>query len=1011
MILPLAHLVRLEGDRQFGWRLAGVLLAGLLLVAYWQGWIQSPFQWDLAIALTFIFGYRTFHRAVHDLLGRKASADQAVTLAALAALYVGEYLAAAEVVYIMLLGETLEDYAARRFHTDLNRLLSCLPHQAHVLRNGKEENVHLEELRSNDHVIIYPGERVPVDGTVIEGESLIDESSITGESLPRERLRGDQVYAGALNQTSRLVLQAQQVGEQTVLNRIVDLVRHAKENRAPIQRTADRYAKWFLPLVVTIAAVCYLLTGEWMRSVAILIVACPCAMVLSTPAAVLASVSALARNGILVKGGVHLEKLSQVDCIAFDKTGTLTKGEPRLIEVITFDGFHESEVLAFAASLEHFSEHLLGRAIREAAEERKLPIYPTEEVERHAGLGLEGKVEMRGRTPDLMHVMVGSLRFLHNRGIDLSPDQATLIEQQDAQESISVGVAIEGRPAGMLILRDLPRPEAAKALQGLGQLGIRKLLLMTGDRANAAHQVARSVGIAEVHANLLPEEKLARLEELRHQGYTVAMLGDGVNDSPSLAAADVGVAMGDTGTDIAADAAGVVLTGEGGLDRLPKLLQASRRTVKTIQDNIFWFGLVFNLIAVLAAFIGYLSAVAAAVVHQASSLIVVVNSLKLLDRRPVQFLPHRLQHALHHLQHRFEHFRHPSSLAQTLVDSIRIRRRSVVRAGLAALPALYLLSGVTLIAPDQVGVVQRFGRVLDQVLEPGLHYTFPWPVDELHQLYPDRVQSIDLGFRIVQEDQRQVDLPAYEWNIQHRLGRYTRRPEEALALTGDEYLVEVNTVVQYSIRNPRQFLFRTDNLETALRALCEGALRSVVSTMELDQVLALNRTQIEELALQMVRREVDELALGVRVHSLNLQDVHPALEVVAAFRKVASALEQRSQMINEAQAYANERVPVARGASHKTLMEAEIYRTRQTNEAVGKADRFNSQYEAYRFSPETTKTRLYLETVEIGLAGKPKYILDMKSGRRKMMLFKDGIFILDGGLPRKGSDETRREQK
>ena len=443
----------------------------------------------------------------------------------------------------------------------MTQLLSLLPREAHRWGDDGEERVALGELRPEDRLVVYPGERVPVDGVILEGESLLDESSITGESVPRERSVRDQVYAGSVNQTARLLVRARQVGETTVLNRIVELVRQARESKAPIQRTADRYAQWFLPLVLGIAVLCYVVTGDWMRSVAILIVACPCAMVLATPAAVLATISALARKGIVVRGGVQIEELSKIDCFAFDKTGTLTRGRPELVRVIPFGEFRPDAILGWAASLEFFSEHLLAKAIREAAESRGLDVSPGESVQRHAGLGLEGTVASSGGKAGPT-VLVGSARFLEQRGVTLSKPQQDALDQAASEGGIAVLVGREGQAAGVLLLQDQPRQEAGQAVAELRQLGIRKSLLLTGDNEKAAHRVAREVGIAQVHAGLLPEEKLAHLEDLKLQGLRVAMVGDGVNDSPSLAAAHVGIAMGDTGTDIAAEASGVVLVGD-----------------------------------------------------------------------------------------------------------------------------------------------------------------------------------------------------------------------------------------------------------------------------------------------------------------------------------------------------------------------------------------------------------------------------------------------------------------
>jgi HflK protein len=596
-------------------------------------------------------------------------------------------------------------------------------------------------------------------------------------------------------------------------------------------------------------------------------------------------------------------------------------------------------------------------------------------------------------------MIVGSARFLQQQGMTLSEAQQQILDGVAVQSGVPILVARRQKLIGVLVLRDMPRPEAAETVHQLRHLGIHKLVLLTGDNPNSAQQVARAVGISEVQADLLPEEKLARLHELKQQSYTVAMVGDGVNDSPSLAAADVGIAMGDTGTDIAAEASGVVLMGEGGLDRLPELIRASRRTLKTIQDNILWFGLVFNLGAVLAAFFGYLSAVAAAVVHQGSSFAVLMNSLKLLKRRPASLLPHRveryasnIQHRITDLRHRFTHHWRPTHQLNHVSHWMHDHRRDVMRGILTAAPLLYLLSGLTVIGTDESGVVQRFGRVSEHTLAPGLHYVFPWPIERLYRVQPARINSLEIGFRLGKESGGNPEPAAYEWNIQHRQGRYVRQPDEALMLTGDEYLVEVNAIVQYSILDPKRYLFGLDELENTLRAISERSLRYVVAFMTLDQVLALDRSEVERIAAELVRQEIARLQAGVEIHSFNLQDVHPALEVVSAFREVAGALEEKNRMINLAQAYANERVPLARGESEKRLIDAETYRLRRVNRGMGEAERFNLHYDAYRTAPQSTRTRLYLETVESALAHKNKYILDQTSGRRKMMLFRDGFF-------------------
>lgn len=628
-----AHVVDLEDRSDFRWRFAGLALAGLLLLAYWLEWITSPFEWDLAIVLTFVFGYSTFSKGLRDLSARRISAEQAVMIAALAALYVGEYLAAAEVVYIMLVGETIEEYTGQRFHSDLKHLLTCVPDEAHVLRAETEETIALGNVVPGEQVVIYPGERIPVDGHILEGQSLIDESTITGESLPRERSVGQKVHAGTLNESARLLVETSEMGESTVLNRIVQLVEHAKEHRAPIQRTADRYAQWFVPIVLGFAGVCFLLTFDVMRSVAVLIVACPCAMVLATPAAVLASVSFLARHGVVVKGGTELEKLAGVNCLALDKTGTVTRGRPEVVDILTFADRRADEILAWAASLETHSEHIVASAIRSYAATEKIELPRLEQVQRHSGLGMEGVSTDSGS-----RILFGSARFMTERGLTLPTNVSTAQKALTSQGTISILIALDGRVVGTVVLQDAPRPEVRETLIQVRRLGIARTLLLTGDNEQTARHIAETVGIDEYHANLLPEEKVEQIEETRRHGHTVAMVGDGVNDSPSLAAADVGIAMGDTGTDIAADAAGIVLMGEDGLARLPLLMRTSQRALGIIKGNILWFGLVANLVAVIAAFAGILSAVAAAVVHQVTSLLVLMSSLRLLrDSSPTRY--------------------------------------------------------------------------------------------------------------------------------------------------------------------------------------------------------------------------------------------------------------------------------------------------------------------------------------------------------------------------------------
>ncbi|MGA2602413.1 MAG: cation-translocating P-type ATPase, partial [Bryobacteraceae bacterium] len=590
---------------------------GVLLLLNLTGVFTTVAGIDTAAILSLIAGYRTFFTAISGLLQRKISADLAICIAVIAALITGQYLAAAEAMFIMLIGEALEGYAAGRTHAAIQRFVEQLPQHARVIRNGVEIEVHAAELTPGDRVIVRPGERLPADGVVIHGASSIDESTITGEPLPRDNSAGDEVFSGTLNGLGPLQITVTRAGSETTLSRVIKLVEHARQHRAPVERLADRAARYFLPALLLAAGLTFYFTRDWMRTVSVLIIACPCALILATPAAMVAAIGGLARRGILVRSGALLQSAAKVDTVFFDKTGTLTEGRFGVIKVIGV-GHSESEVLALAAAAEHGSEHVLARAIVDEARRKGLSVHQPDEAHIVPGRGAIARVE--GRT-----VRAGNAGFLAEHHITgLEP----LLEEADRYGATAVLIAEDDFLAGCVLLRDRVREGARQAVHELEHLDIAQIAMLTGDRKRAAEAIAHEVGLHDVSAGLLPEEKLERIQHAAAHGRTVAMVGDGLNDAPALAAAQVGIAVGGA-NDITSEAAGVVFLGHS-LETLPKLFEVSRRAIRTVWQNIIIFAGVVNAVAITAAATGALGPIGAAVTHQVASLLVVLNSLRLL---------------------------------------------------------------------------------------------------------------------------------------------------------------------------------------------------------------------------------------------------------------------------------------------------------------------------------------------------------------------------------------------
>jgi len=941
---------------------------GALLLANWTGILRTVWGIDTAIPITLLAGYKTFYNSISALMEKRISADIALCIAVIAALAVGQYLAAAEAMFIVLVGEGLESYAAGRTQEAIHRMIARMPRRARRLRDGREEDVDAESLVPGDLILVRAGERVAADGAIASGFSAIDESSITGEPLPREKSAGDEVFSGSLNGGGLLEVRVTRAGGDTTLARVVKLVEAAQEQRAPVERLADRAAQFFLPALLLAAALTYYFTGDWMRTVSVLIVACPCALILATPTAMVAAIGGLARRGILVRGAPILQLAAKVDTVVFDKTGTITEGRFEIVRVLA-SGRSEEELLALAAALERASDHPLARVIVEEAQRRGLALPAVASATVLPGRGVEARTA-------LGTARAGNAAFVAETA---EAPSAAIAAEADALGATTVWISEGRRSAGAILLRDRIREGMPACAAALRAMGIRRLAMLTGDRRRAAEAIAREAGIEDTAADLLPEQKLQHIRQWMAEGRTVAMAGDGINDAPALAAASVGIAVAGA-SDIAAEAADVVYLPHS-LENLPQLFTTGRRAVSTAWQNIILFAGVVNATAVLLAATGNLGPIGAALTHQLSSFFVMMNSLRLLR---VGGRTTRV-----------------GGMARRLAAAARAwatpeRLRSLVRPAVVTAAAAIVLNGIYIIPPEEVGIVQRFGRKLLPYDSPGIHYKLPWPIDRLTRIQARRVRAVEIGYRS-NAATPDAEPAAYEWNVQHRSGRFQRKPEESLLLTGDQNMIELNAVVHYDLTRPDDFAFGQLDGEATVRAAAESAVQSVVTSASLDEVLTTGRTAVEQRVKRDLQARLDRYAAGVRVLGVRLEDVHPSLEVVDAFRAVSGAFEEKSRLVNEAEGYRNEQVALAHGNAAASLAQAAGYTAERVNRAEGDARRFELRQSAYNVAPGPTETRLYLETIEQTLAGKRKLILDSTKARRQLYLIDGGIEI--GGPP------------
>jgi len=561
-----------------------------------------------------------WYSAVQDLREGDFTADVPVSLATVAAIAIGQYSAAAVVAVLLLFGGMLEELVAARADRALDALARLLPDQVTVRRNGKDFSLPLDDLVIGDILIVRSGERVAVDGEILFGVAAINQSAITGESVPVEKQVGDTVFAGTLIENGAIEVCATRVGTETTLGQIRRFIADAQEEKAPVERVLDRYAKLYTPAAIILGLLLWWWSGNVLQAITMLIVFCPCVIVLATPTALVASIGNAALRGSLVKKGATVETLAHVDTVIFDKTGTLTLGELRLIDAVPFGGISETTLLEYAASAEKFSEHPVGRAIVQAASRRNIVIPDPESCELLTGLGVQA------RTGGHM-VLLGRPKLFSGMGIALPESVLQEADARTGQGTSVIIVMVDHTVSGLLVFEDTLRDSAPEAIANLNRAGIRTVIV-TGDNRGATLRVAEEIGVSEIYTEMMPEEKVEIVRRLQEEGCRVAFVGDGVNDGPALATADVGVAMGHAGTDVAIETADVVLLSDE-LLKLPQIIGTSQKALRTIRQNLA-FAVGVLIIAVYLTIFNILTPVTGALLHELSSIPVIANSARLI---------------------------------------------------------------------------------------------------------------------------------------------------------------------------------------------------------------------------------------------------------------------------------------------------------------------------------------------------------------------------------------------
>ena len=618
-------MIKRINDFLAGW--AMTILGGVFLIASFilprTGYPQGEkLAWVCVVICGIPLLYLAIWRIIHNKGISKISSALLISMAMIAAILIGDLFAAGEVAFIMEIGALLEDMTTERAKKGLKKLISLAPEKARLIKNGAESSVAIEKVAIGDVIRVLPGETIPVDGKIVSGETSVDQSVMTGESLPVDKAVGDTVFSGTINLYGSIDFETTKVGKDSSLQKLIRMVEDADKNQAPTQRIADKWASWLVPVALLIAVAAYLITKDIVRAVTVMVVFCPCALVLATPTAIMAAIGQATKHGVIIKSGEALEKMGKVDTIAFDKTGTLTYGKLEVTDIIPFGEVSMDELLTLAASAESRSEHPLAKAIVEKSKRSELSLAEIKDFKMTAGKGISASVN--GTTYSL-----GNEGFIAGSGCAIHKEASVTLDKLRSEGKASVIVSDGEKIVGIIALSDVLRPEAAEMVGRLKDMGTRSVLL-TGDNRKTAEYFAGKVGISEVRADLLPEQKVENVEVLKNEGK-VCMIGDGVNDAPALKIADVGVAMGAMGSDVAVEAADVALMTDD-ITRLPYLKWLSNTTVKTIKGAIT-LSMCINFVAVTLSVLGILAPTTGALVHNAGSCFVVLLAALLYDRK------------------------------------------------------------------------------------------------------------------------------------------------------------------------------------------------------------------------------------------------------------------------------------------------------------------------------------------------------------------------------------------
>jgi len=611
---------------------AGGLIAAAFTVDYFFNWkmVYNLFM----VAAAIIAGWEIALHAVTNLRNRYVSIELLVTIATLGAIWIGEYWEAAAVTFLFTFGAYLEARTLGQTRKILSGLLDLAPSTAIVMRDGTQVEVLPHEVEPDEIVLVKPGTKIPVDGNVVDGRSTVDESAITGESMPKEKVAGTSVFAGTVNQGGLLRVHATGIGADTTLARIIHRVEEAQDEKAPTQRFIERFAKWYTPFIIGLSVVAYLISRDIELALTLLVIGCPGALVISTPVSVVAGIGRAAKRGILIKGGEYLENAGKISALALDKTGTLTQGKPRLTDIIPFGSsalpgpfavngrwtLDQTSVLGWAAIVEAGSEHPLARSILSEAElAGKIP--SAGHFETRTGRGV--LAQYNGSTS-----AVGTLEWMNELEISVGDEAKMALNRLKSEGKTAVLVSLQGKIIGALGIADPIRETSAAMIRRLKEVGVKKIVMLTGDDRLTAKNIASQAGIEDVRSELLPEDKLVVIKELQGEGFVVAMVGDGINDAPALAAADIGIAMGAAGTDIAIETADIALMSDD-LMKLPEAIRLSKATLNNIHQNVL-IALATVTILLVGVLFGRVNMAGGMLIHEGSVLIVILNGMRLL---------------------------------------------------------------------------------------------------------------------------------------------------------------------------------------------------------------------------------------------------------------------------------------------------------------------------------------------------------------------------------------------